>query len=55
MNMNPWHVDQLAELNRQRVRDEVRQIRLEESVAPVHSPSGDLLLNGAGESFAPTA
>jgi hypothetical protein len=38
MNMNPWHVDNLAELNRQRIRDEMKQIRLELSVAPPERP-----------------
>jgi hypothetical protein len=30
MNQNPWYVDGLAEYERDRVRREVRQIRLEE-------------------------
>lgn len=33
MNMNPWHVEQLVEFNRARIRDEMKQIRKEEAAA----------------------
>lgn len=33
MNDNPWNVDNLARLQRERIQEEIRQIRLEESAA----------------------
>lgn len=33
MNDNPWHVDNLARLQRERIQEEMRQIRLEKSAA----------------------
>ena len=30
MNMNPWHVENMAQYERDRIRDEVRQLRLEQ-------------------------
>ena len=41
MNMNPWQVENMARYERDRIRDEVRQIRLEQKAlkARIRQPS----------------
>ena len=38
MNDNPWHVDDMARMQRERIQEEMRQIRMEDSVRPMHPP-----------------
>src|SRR5574340_1121566 len=44
MNMNPWYVDNAAQYERQRIRAEMKQIRLEESAKRAQPKLGRLML-----------
>jgi len=43
MNDNPWNVDNLARLQRERIQEEMKQIRLEESATKARQPHPSLV------------
>jgi hypothetical protein len=44
MNDNPWHIESMARAQRERVQEEMRQIRLEEKALKAQSPESGLVL-----------
>ncbi len=43
MNENPWHVDDIARMQRERIQEEMREIRMAEAASKAHSPRISLL------------
>lgn len=44
MNMNPWQVENMAQYERDRIRDEVRQLRLEQKARKARTRQPSLVL-----------
>ena len=42
MNENPWHIDDIARMQRERIQEEMREIRMAEAASKPHAPRRSL-------------